>query len=314
VPHPEVSERAQRIVAAVEAAPDAFELRTPAPLESGDLEQVHDPRMLAFLAASAELAPERALYPSVFSVGGFGSHAETRAPRIGDFCFDTGTPVDRTTFEAARWSAASAQSAARAVADGERLAYGLCRPPGHHAARDHFGGYCYLNNAAIAATLLRQHGRVAIVDIDYHHGNGTESIFYDDPEVLTISVHADPACAYPHMSGYAVSSGRGAAEGTNLNVPLAPRCGAAAFADALRRTVLPRVASFAPDYWILAVGFDTYGRDPLGHFDLDTPDFDTVGRMLAGAGLPTVVLQEGGYHVADLGANVVAFLRGLRGD
>jgi len=207
-------------------------------------------------------------------------------------------------------------STAERVVGGSPLAYGLCRPPGHHAARGMLGGYCYFNNAAIVAEWLRREGgarRVAILDIDYHHGNGTQQIFWARSDVLYLSLHADPARAYPYFSGYATERGGGDGTGLTRNWPLAERTGLDAYAVALAEA-LRMVVAFAPDApLVISAGFDTFERDPIGDLALGTPDYAEIGRMIAGLRMPTIVLQEGGYAVDALGANAVALLSGLRG-
>ncbi|MDP9467620.1 MAG: histone deacetylase family protein, partial [Chloroflexota bacterium] len=200
---------------------------------------------------------------------------------------------------------------------GAPLAYGLCRPPGHHAARGMLGGYCYFNNAAIVAEWLRREGgarRVAILDIDFHHGNGTQQIFWERGDVLYLSLHGDPARAYPYFSGYAAETGAADGAGLTRNWPLAARTGLDGYATALAEA-LRMVVSFAPDApLVISAGFDTFEDDPIGDLALRTSDYGEIGRMIAGLGLPMVVLQEGGYAVEALGANALALLMGLRGE
>jgi len=199
---------------------------------------------------------------------------------------------------------------------GAPLAYGLCRPPGHHAAHAMLGGYCYFNNAAIVTEWLRREGgarRVAILDIDYHHGNGTQQIFWERGDVLYLSLHADPVRAYPYFSGYVTERGTGEGAGTTRNWPLAARTGLDGYASALEEA-LGMVAAFAPDApLVISAGFDTFERDPIGDLALRTPDYGEIGRMIAGLGMPVIALQEGGYAIDALGDNAVALLSGLRG-
>jgi acetoin utilization deacetylase AcuC-like enzyme len=195
---------------------------------------------------------------------------------------------------------------------GERLVYALCRPPGHHAAADVAAGFCYINNSALAAEILTRGGqRVAILDIDVHHGNGTEAIFYDRPDILTISLHADTRRFYPFFWGYAEETGRGEGEGFNLNLPL-PRGTKiddyrAALAKALRRIV-----EFRPTMLVIAAGLDIAIDDPFQGFAIETLDFATIGRDIAGLNLPLLVVQEGGYPSPSLGGNLASLLDGLR--
>jgi acetoin utilization deacetylase AcuC-like enzyme len=236
--------------------------------------------------------------------------------RLGAYLFDTATPIVAGTWDAAVAAVDVALGAAERVVAGAPLAYGLCRPPGHHAARGMLGGYCYFNNAAIVADWLRREGgarRVAILDIDYHHGNGTQQIFWERGDVLYLSLHADPARAYPYFSGYASERGAGEGAGLTRNWPLAARTGLDAYAGALAEA-LQLIVAFAPDApLVISAGFDTFERDPIGDLALRTADYGEIGRMIAGLGMPVIALQEGGYAIDALGANAVALLSGLRG-
>jgi acetoin utilization deacetylase AcuC-like enzyme len=254
-----------------------------------------------------------AAYPGPMTLGGLPAG---RHHRLGAYLFDTATPIVAGTWGAALASVDVALTAAGRVVDGAPLAYGLCRPPGHHAARGMLGGYCYFNNAAIVAEWLRREGgarRVAILDIDYHHGNGTQQIFWERGDVLYLSLHADPARAYPYFSGYASEGGAGVGAGLTRNWPLAERTGLDGFATALAEA-LRMIVAFAPDApLVISAGFDTFERDPIGDLALRTQDYREIGGMIAGLRMPTIVLQEGGYAVDALGANAVALLTGLRG-
>ncbi len=232
--------------------------------------------------------------------------------RLGQYSYDAGTPIAEGTWTGAYWSAQTALTALDVVRAGERSAFAFCRPPGHHAGADYLGGYCYLNNAAIAAQAAIDAGaaRIAILDIDYHHGNGTQDIFYDRDDVLFVSIHADPKTDYPFYWGHADEIGEGAGEGANLNLPL-PRGTALAEFEAALDEAMNRVRTFAPELLILSFGADTFSGDPISFFRLETEDYPLIGRKIADAGLPTLVVMEGGYAVGDLGANVAAFLSGF---
>jgi acetoin utilization deacetylase AcuC-like enzyme len=197
---------------------------------------------------------------------------------------------------------------------GERLVYGLCRPPGHHAARAMYGGYCFFNNAAIAAqdVVARGAGRIAILDVDYHHGNGTQQIFYARDDVLYVSLHGDPDRAYPYLAGFAEETGAGAGAGANLNLPLPVRCDDGAYLAALGRG-LEAIERSGVETLIVSLGIDTYERDPICDLALTTAGYHEVGRRVAALGLTTIVLQEGGYFVPHLGENVRNWLLGLEG-
>ncbi|MCB0131658.1 MAG: histone deacetylase family protein [Caldilineaceae bacterium] len=231
--------------------------------------------------------------------------------QLGHFCYDTSSPIFQHTWDAAYWSAQCAINAADAVAQGATTSYALCRPPGHHAGADLYGGFCYLNNAAIAAQRLVDDGaRAAILDVDYHHGNGTQSIFYPRADVLFCSLHADPDHDYPFYWGYADETGAGPGVGYTRNLPLPLGCDESTYLDALG-TALATVAAFAPDVLVISLGFDTFAGDPVGTFALTTESFQRIGAQCGRLGLPTVVVQEGGYARAALGANLTAFLTGL---
>jgi acetoin utilization deacetylase AcuC-like enzyme len=225
----------------------------------------------------------------------------------GYFTFDLTAPLVEGTYEAALGSAACALTAANLIWNGSRAAYALCRPPGHHAGKDFSGGYCYFNNTAIAAKRLRERGLVAVLDIDYHHGNGTQDIFYDDDRVLTISIHCDPRVEYPYFVGYSDELGAGKGKGCNLNVPLPPHTHGDWYLKAIE-LVIDRIQLFRPWAFVVAVGFDTYDGDPISKFMLKTEDYRSIAQRIRSIGLPTVIVQEGGYNTEALGRNAVAFL------
>lgn len=235
--------------------------------------------------------------------------------RLGQYGFDTVTPIAAGTWGAAYGAAQSALSALAAISSREvRQSFALCRPPGHHAGADYFGGYCYLNNAAIAAraALAQGCGPVAVLDVDYHHGNGTQDIFYEDGEVFFASIHADPRTDFPYFWGHADERGAGAGEGATFNQPLPRGTGWAGYEGALCKA-LEAVAAFGARTLIVSYGADTYAEDPISHFALTTQDMQRIGNHIATTGLPTVTVMEGGYNVAALGENVAAFLAGLEG-
>ena len=234
------------------------------------------------------------------------------AARLGRFAFDCGSPLTSGTWAAARQGAMCALAAAAAVVAGERAAFALSRPPGHHAGADFFGGYCFLNNAALAAQALRDSGlsRVAILDVDYHHGNGTQAIFYDRPDVFFASIHGDPDTEYPYFLGYADETGRGAGEGCNLNLPLPRGTGFVRWREALA-IALAQCAGTGAEALVVSLGLDTYEGDPISGFQLASDDFLRVGEDIAAVGLPTAFIFEGGYAVAPLGVNAVNVLEGF---
>ncbi|MFK8052193.1 MAG: histone deacetylase family protein [Woeseiaceae bacterium] len=243
----------------------------------------------------------------------------TRRPKhivgqLGFHSFGADCSIVAGTWEAAFHAAGLAQSAADHVASGNGPAYALCRPPGHHATKDQFGGYCYINNSAIAAQRLvdRGHKCVAILDVDYHHGNGTQAIFYERADVLTASIHANPADEFPWFTGYADEEGAGAGRGCNINLPLPLGSGRDAFFDALV-AALKEIETFGATALVIALGTDAFVDDPLGTFQLSTDDFFAIGERVSMLSLPVVSIQEGGYANAAIGANVSAYLRGLVG-
>ncbi|URI11224.1 histone deacetylase family protein [Aquincola tertiaricarbonis] len=291
-------------------------------LDEALLAQVHSPRYLQFLAGAWDewvaLDPANAeldALPSVWPVRGFRADVlpTNFAARMGLFSFDAGTPLTAGSWAAARQGAACAIAAAQAVGSGRsRSAFALTRPPGHHAGPDFFGGYCFLNNAALAAQQLRQSGfeRVAVLDVDYHHGNGTQTIFYGRGDVLTVSIHGDPMTEYPFYLGHADERGEGEGAGCNLNLPLPRGTGFADWRAALARG-LDEVRRFGAQALVVALGVDTFEGDPISAFKLRSTDYLDIGRDLAAAGLPTVFTFEGGYAVAEVGINAVNVLEGF---
>ncbi|MDQ6682251.1 MAG: histone deacetylase family protein, partial [Chloroflexota bacterium] len=302
IPCHERPERATAILGALEAV-GGYRIEAPSDHGLGPILAVHDQDLVAFLEAVWPEAVEagvtdgtRSLIPDTFRTAAYvQGQASWQLPdsgpaRLGAFCFDTATPIVAGTYAAARGAVDVALSAAEWVLAGARLAYGLCRPPGHHAGRALFGGYCFFNNAAIVAQRLVEGGasRVAILDLDYHHGNGTQQIFWERGDVLYVSLHADPRRAYPYFSGHAAEKGSGAGAGTNANFPLAARTDVDAYAAALG-DALQRIADFAPDApLVLSLGFDTFEGDPIGDFALRTPDYARIGRMVGTVGVPVV--------------------------
>ena len=231
---------------------------------------------------------------------------------MGRYCFDATTPITPDTWTSAYWSAQSALAATRAVTSGERAAFALSRPPGHHAGTDYCGGYGHVNAAAVAARAARDAGtaRVAILDIDYHHGNGTQDIFYGEGDIFYASLHADPAGDYPFYWGHADECGEGAGTGATLNLPLPQGTTADPFRRALA-SALDAIARFAPGLLIVSFGADTWDGDPIAHFGIRTDDYPRIARDIAACGYPSVVVMEGGYALDALGANVAAFLSGF---
>jgi len=270
---------------------------------------IHDPGYLGYLEHAYQAwveagEPAGGVMPITFALRHNARRPRDPLNQAGYYCFDT-TPIVRGTWEAALAAAHGALTGAELLLGGERAAYALCRPPGHHAAGDLCGGYCYLNNAAIAASRLG--GRVALLDIDYHHGNGTQEIFYGSDRVLFISLHGDPERAYPFFWGYADEQGAGQGEGCNHNFPLPAGTDDARYLEALDRA-LALIRGFAPDYLVLSAGFDLLGGDPLGDFAVSLEGVERIGARLAHLRLPTLVIQEGGYNLQNLGEAALRLL------
>jgi acetoin utilization deacetylase AcuC-like enzyme len=211
------------------------------------------------------------------------------------------------TFSAARASANCALSAADSILKGDRSSFALCRPPGHHAGKDYAGGYCFINNASVAANFLSSYGRVALLDVDYHCGNGTQDIFYDRDDVLTISIHADPDFEYPHFIGHANERGKGRGFGFHHNFPLPAATNDDSYLSALNHA-LERIREYKPRYLVIAAGMDIYDGDPLGSFKVSTTGIREIGSRIASLNLPTAIIMEGGYNNDALGTNITAFL------
>lgn len=228
----------------------------------------------------------------------------------GYYCIDTFTPINRNAYPAARRGVDATLTAANAILDGERLAYALVRPPGHHAEHKSFGGFCYFCNAAVAANYFSKIGTVAILDIDYHHGNGQQDIFYRRNDVFTISIHGDPDFAYPYFTGFADERGEGEGEGYNLNYPLPEAQDGKQFRKTLAKA-LAVIREFAPKFLVVCLGLDPAKGDPTGTWSLVANDFKENGRLIGGLNLPTLVVQEGGYRTRTLGINAKNFFQGL---
>ncbi len=272
---------------------------------------VHDGRLIDYLEKACKGVPAgKSIYPYVFPIRNAARPPKEKTVRAGYFCIDTFTPLNQEAFLAARRAVDCALTAAETVLEGAAVAYALVRPPGHHAEHKAFGGFCYFNNSAIAAHYLSRFGRVAVLDIDYHHGNGTQDIFYQRSDVLTVSIHGHPNFAYPYFSGFKDEGGRGRGAGYNLNIPLPETITPDEFRQALKKA-LRRVHRFAPAYLVLALGLDTAKGDPTGTWSNGADDFETIGHMIGAEGYPTTVVQEGGYRVRTLGRNARRFFMGL---
>ncbi len=315
----EKPERARMIISRVREL-DLGPILAPEPYPLAAITRVHTSGLVDLLRTGHEewlaLGRSGAAYPYTWQTRGMRTD---RVPtgldgRLAYYSFDCGTPLTATSWEAIKIAADCALTGAELLTAGDAAAFALCRPPGHHAGSDHFGGYCYLNNAAIAAQKLRDDGaaRIAILDIDYHHGNGTQQIFYQRADVLFVSLHGHPDEEYPYLLGYADEAGAGSGDGFNVNFPLPGGTQWAAYEAALQAG-LRQIRAFGPDAVIISLGADTFKDDPIAHFRLETEDFLRLGRAIASTGLPTLFVMEGGYAVTELGINVVNVLTGFEG-
>lgn len=272
---------------------------------------VHDRRFYNYFKEVAlSIEPERSIFPDVFPIRRNVGLPKAVPTHAGYYCIDIYSPINRNSFLAARNAVNVALTTAQRVERGSHFAYALVRPPGHHAGRDSFGGYCYLNSSAIAANYLSKQGRVVILDLDYHHGNGQQEIFYHRNDVFTISIHADPAFEYPYFSGYASERGELAGEEYNLNLTLKKGIDGDEYTLALQKA-LKKIRAYKPDFLVIALGLDTAQNDPSGTWRLVADDFENNGRAIGGLSIPTLVVQEGGYDCAVLGKNALSFFNGL---
>ena len=310
----EQPERATRLLAAATGA--GHEITAPRAFGPGPAAAVHTANYLDFLQTAAREwaklpGASDEVVPNVHPARQPATYPKGLTGRAGWHQVDMGCPIGPHTWDAALAATEVATTAAELVLSGTREAYALCRPPGHHAFADMAGGFCFLNNSAVAAQHLRsKHARVAVIDVDVHHGNGTQGIFYERADVLTVSIHADPDYYYPYFWGHAHETGQGAGAGFNLNLPL-PLGSADAPWLAAGDTALARVKAFAPSALVVALGLDASESDPLQGLKVTGPGFHAMAARIAQLGLPTVLVQEGGYLGDDLGRNLVQFLAGF---
>jgi len=275
---------------------------------------VHDQGYVEFLQTAFQLwtagvvnYEHMALTPATFPPGAHRRVPQSILGKAGYYMMDLSAPIGAETYNAALQSAYCALSGAEALVNGEKSTFALCRPPGHHAGKATCGGYCYLNNSAIAANWLSRNSRAAILDIDYHAGNGTQEIFYSRRDVLTISLHADPALEYPYYSGYADETGEGEGKGFHLNIPLPFGLDDAGYLAALQ-TALSRINDFEPGFLVTSLGMDIFMDDPLGKFKITSQGIKQIGRNIAETGIPTLIVMEGGYDLESIGHNFITFL------
>lgn len=314
LPSPEQPDRIKRLIEGARAA--GCSMQAPEDAGMGPIAALHSPEYLTFLQTiytrwqRIDGAGDEVI-PNIHPANRTDSYPRSAVGQAGYHQADTACPIGEGTWEAAYWSAQAAITGADLLVSGTPAAYALSRPPGHHAFGDLAGGFCFLNNSGIAAERLRGRGlSPAILDVDVHHGNGTQGIFYDRDDVLTISLHADPARFYPFFWGHAAERGTGRGLGYNLNLPLPRGTDDEGFLRALD-TALARISAFGADVVVVALGLDAYEGDPFKGFAVTTPGFSRIGAAIAGLGLPTLFVQEGGYLCDALGDNLTSVLTGF---
>ncbi len=275
------------------------------------IKQVHDRHYVDYLKRTCAGLPKgKSYYPLIFPLRNMTRPPKDPELQVGYYCMDTFTPLNQNAYLAARGAVDCALTGATCLLDDSQFAYALVRPPGHHAERRAFGGFCYFNSSAVAANYLSQYGRVAVLDVDFHHGNGTQDIFYKRGDVLTISIHGHPDFAYPHFAGFVDEKGEGEGLGFNINYPLPEACSAERYHKTLQ-AALKQIKRVKVDYLVLALGLDTAKSDPTGTWQLQAEDFYENGRLIGALKLPTLVVQEGGYYTRTLGVNASQFFQGL---
>jgi acetoin utilization deacetylase AcuC-like enzyme len=321
VPYLENPNRMDQILNALKKT-DWAELIEPTDFGLDPIYAVHDKDYVTFLASAwtewlgsdpdVAASPEQnAFLPATFALRRTPRVPGTLLGKAGYYIMDLSACIVEATYEAALTSANCALSAADSVFRNQHSAFGLCRPPGHHAGKDYAGGYCFINNASVAANWLSSKGKVAILDIDYHAGNGTQDIFYERNDVLTISIHGDPDFEYPHYIGFADETGAGAGLGFHKNFPLQKGTGDAQYLSALDEA-LNMIENFVPNYLVVSAGMDTFDGDPLGTFKVTREGFSEIGKRIAALHLPVTVIMEGGYANEALGTNIVTLLENFK--
>lgn len=312
VPYLENPDRMDKILTALYTV-DWADIHTPKDFGLDPILAVHDKEYLDFLASAwtewLATVPQDSstLLPATFALRRHPHKPKSLLGRAGYYMMDLSACIVEGTYQASLASANCALSAAESVVSGQRSAFALCRPPGHHAGKDYAGGYCFINNAAVTANLLSQKGSVAVLDVDYHCGNGTQDIFYDRADVLTISIHADPDYEYPSYIGFADERGEGRGLGYHHNFPLPAGTDDTAYLETLGQA-LQKIREFKPAYLVVSAGMDIYADDPLGRIKVTTEGIGEIAKSIADLELPTVIIMEGGYANAALGKNILAFL------
>ncbi|HEX6268647.1 MAG TPA: histone deacetylase family protein [Anaerolineales bacterium] len=312
VPYLENPDRMDRILSALRGT-DWAEIAEPADFGLDPIYAIHDKDYMDFLASAwtewlaTDSKDKSTLLPATFALRRHPQKPDSLLGRAGYYMMDLSACIVEGTYQAALAAANCALSAAQAVASGEHSAFALCRPPGHHAGKDYAGGYCFINNASVAANWLSSKGKVALLDVDYHCGNGTQDIFYERDDVLTVSIHADPNFEYPHFAGYADERGNGKGLGFHHNLPLPTGVDDPAYLGTLNRA-LDVIREFKPAYLVLSAGMDIYTEDPLGKIKVTTEGITEIGKWISALDLPTVIVMEGGYNNEALGKNVIGFV------
>lgn len=310
----EVPDRIEIIRSAL-ASSNICKIHHPRDFGESQIAKVHHQEMIRLLKDASLAAGQDgfadALFPECYPIRRTAIQNDHIVARLGHFCHGSDSPIVSGTWPAAYWSAQTALEAAQHLLESSKIAYALSRPPGHHASSDTFGGFCYLNNAAIAARYLQHSAEndvnIAILDIDFHHGNGTQEIFYNDPSVLYCSLHADPAIEYPYFWGSSQEEGEGAGKGTNFNWPLPLGTGDDQYLEALNEAAAV-IQQHDPMYLIVDFGQDIAEDDPLGGFRISPAGFSRIGSVIANLQIPTLLIQEGGYHLEKIGTSAIKFL------
>lgn len=312
----EMPRRAEMIRARVEEV-GLGEILSPRDFGKEPIMRVHDPRYVNFLEEAWDLWTQSGRSHDALPLNWAVRGMRNREPEVIDgklsyYSFDAGTPITAGTWRAVTSSVNVALTGLEELGKGGRAVFALCRPPGHHAAADYYGGYCFLNNAAIAAQAWRDKGaaKLAVLDVDYHHGNGTQSIFYDRGDVFFASIHADPSQEFPYFLGYADEEGSGAGEGCNANFPLRWGAGFDLWSEALEEACA-RISRFGAEGLVVSLGVDTFKEDPISHFRLEQEDYLRIGERIARLGVPTLFVMEGGYALEAIGINAVNVLIGF---
>lgn len=283
----------------------------PKPASDKHIKAVHDVNFVHYLRrACARLPVGKSIYPIIFPIRNIARPPKDFELQVGYYCMDTFTPLNHNAYLAARGAVDCAMTGANSILSGFNIAYALVRPPGHHAERRAFGGFCYFNSSAVAANYLSQYGKVVVLDVDFHHGNGTQDIFYDRADVFTISIHGHPHFAYPHFAGFADETGEGEGVGFNLNIPLPESTSVERYQRTLAKA-LKKITDYNPAFLVVALGLDTAKADPTGTWALAAKDFYKNGSMIGALNLPTLVVQEGGYRTRTLGSNARHFFEGF---